>query len=280
MFIPFINFGGNGEELVFLHANGYPPECYRPLLSRLAVNYHVIAMVQRPLWPESKPEEIEDWRPLTDDFLDFLDAHHNGPITCVGHSMGGTALLRAALREPERFKAIALLDPVILPPFYIAYWNVVRKLSIGERHHPFLKAARQRRQQFDDLERLYQSYRRKPVFRYFDDEALHAYVNGIACQVDESVYQLCYSSEWEIHIYRTSLWRDMDIWRRIPKLEVPTLIVRGAETDTFWDRTGKLIQRKQPEVKVEVLEHSTHLLALERPKEVSNLTLAFFEEIV
>ena len=36
MTIPSIDFGGNGEELVFLHANGYPPECYRPLLTRLA----------------------------------------------------------------------------------------------------------------------------------------------------------------------------------------------------------------------------------------------------
>jgi len=280
MFIPFVNFGGNGEELVFLHANGYPPECYRPLLSRLAENYHVTAMVQRPLWPDSTPEEIEDWRPLTDDFLGFLDTRHTGPIACVGHSMGGLALLRAALREPQRFKAIVLLDPVLLPPFYIAYWAMVRKLKIGERHHPFLEAARQRRQQFDDLERLYQSYRRKSVFRYFDDEALRAYVAGIACRVDESVYRLCYSSEWEIHIYRTSIWRDMDIWRGLPKLEVPTLIVRGAETDTFWDRTGKLIQRKQPGVKIEALENSTHLLALERPKEISNLIKSFFEEIV
>ena len=278
MTIPSKDFDGTGKELVFLHANGYPPDCYSPLLSRLAESYHVTAMAQRPLWPDSRPEEIEDWRPLTDDFLRYLDAHHSTPIVCVGHSMGGTALLRAALQEQERFKAIVLLDPVLLPPPYIAYWNVVRKLKIGERHHPFLKAARQRRQQFDDLERLYQSYRRKSVFRYFDGEALRAYVNGIACQADDGVYQLCYSSEWEIHIYRTSLWRDMDIWRGLPNLELPTLIVRGAETDTFWERTGKLVQRKQPKVRIEALEKSTHLVALEQPKEVSKLTLSFFKE--
>ena len=79
MNIPSLDFGGSGEELVFLHANGYPPECYRPLLSRLAEKYHVTAMVQRPLWPESRPEDIDDWRPLTDDFLHFLDAHHTAP---------------------------------------------------------------------------------------------------------------------------------------------------------------------------------------------------------
>ena len=273
-----LDYGGAGEELVFLHANGYPPDCYRPLLSRLAENYQVTAMVQRPLWPDSKPEDIDDWLPLTDDFLCFLDAHHNRPIVCVGHSMGGTALLRAAVREPQRFKAIVLLDPVLLPPYFIAFWNVVRRLKIGERHHPFIKAARQRRQQFDDLDKLYQGYRRKPVFRYFDDEALRAYVKGIACQTDESVYQLCYSAKWETRIYLISIWRDMDIWRGLPKLKVPMLIVRGAETDAFWERTGRLVKRKQPKAKVEALERATHLVPLERPQEVSNLIQSFFEE--
>lgn len=280
MKIPAIDFGGNGEELVFLHANGYPPECYRPLLTLLTESYHVTAMVQRPLWPDSEPEDIEDWRPLTDDFLRFLDTHQTRPITCVGHSMGGIALLRAALREPERFKAIVLLDPVLFPPYFILFWYVIRKLKIGEHRHPFLKAARQRRQQFDDLERLYEGYRRKSVFRYFDDEALRAYVNGIACQVDESVYKLCYSAKWETRIYLTSIWRDMDIWRGLPHLKVPTLIVRGAETDTFWERTAKLVKRKQPNIRFETLEKSTHLVALERPKEVSKLTQSFFEENV
>ena len=276
--IPFLEFGDTGEDLVFLHANGYPPECYRLLLSQLSKKHHVKAMVQRPLWPESKPDDIEDWIPLTDDLLRYLDMHQTGPIACVGHSMGGIALLRAALREPERFKAIVLLDPVLFPPYFIAFWNVMHRLKIGMRRHPFINAARQRRQQFDDLERLYQGYRRKLVFRYFDDEALRAYVVGIACQVDESGYQLCYSAKWETHIYLTSIQRDMDLWRGLPKLDLPTLIVRGAETDTFWERTGKLVKRKQPKIQVVTLERSTHLVPLERPDEVSNLILSFFEE--
>ena len=280
MKIPAIDFGGNGEELVFLHANGYPPDCYRPLLARLAKRYHLTAMVQRPLWPNSKPQDIEDWHPLSDDFLHFLDVHHSTPLVCVGHSMGGVALLRAALREPERFKAIVLLDPVLFPPYFIAFWNIMQKLKIGERHHPFINAARQRRQQFDDLDRLYQGFRRKHVFRYFDDEALHAYVEGIACPMEEGAYQLCYSAEWETRIYLTSIRRDMDIWRGLPKFEVPMLIIRGAETDAFWEGTAKLIQRKQPKVRVEALGKSTHLVPLERPKEVSNLIQSFFEENV
>ncbi len=278
MTIPSIDYGGSGNPLLFLHANGYPPDCYRPLLSRLAKTNHVTGMVQRPLWPESDPEDIQDWRPLTDDLLRYLDTHHTTSLDCIGHSMGGIALLRAALRQPERFSSIVLLDPVLFPPYFISKWRISFKLGIGDLAHPFIKSARNRRRQFNDLERLYNGYRRKSVFRHFDDDALRAYIEGIACKTDSGGYQLCYSAEWETRIYVTSVWPDMDIWHALPGLSVPTLIVRGAETDTFWERTGKLVQRKQPEVRVEALENSTHLLPLERPGEVANLIQSFLKE--
>ena len=40
--IPFTDFGGRGPEMHFLHANGYPPECYRPLLELLRDQHRLI----------------------------------------------------------------------------------------------------------------------------------------------------------------------------------------------------------------------------------------------
>jgi pimeloyl-ACP methyl ester carboxylesterase len=194
--------------------------------------------------------------------------------------MGGIALLRAALREPKQFKAIVSLDPVLFPPYYSPLWSLLYKSGLGYRLHPLVTTTKKRRREFDDLERLFKGFRRKSIFRYFDDEALQAYVEGIACKTDKGSYQLCYSAEWEVRLYITAVWRDMDIWRGLPKLKVPTLIIRGAETNTFWKRTGKLVKRKQPRVQVETLEKSTHLLPLERPSEVSNQIQSFFEEHV
>jgi pimeloyl-ACP methyl ester carboxylesterase len=278
MNIPYIDFGSASEELVFLHANGYPPECYRPLLSRLSENYHVTAMLQRPLWPESKPDELGDWIQLTEDFLAFLDAHQLSPQACIGHSMGGIALLRAALREPKRFKAAVLLDPVLFPPYLSPLWTLLHKCGLGYRLHPLVTTAKKRRREFDDLDRLFKGFRRKPIFRYMNDESLNDYVKGIACKTNRGSYQLCYSAEWEMRLYITAVWRDMDIWRGLPKLEVPTLIIRGSETDTFWEKTAKLVKRKQPEVKVETLGKSTHLVPLEHPREVSEIILSFLQE--
>ncbi|NOY98667.1 MAG: alpha/beta hydrolase [Chloroflexi bacterium] len=277
--IPYTTYSGSGPTLHFAHANGYPPGCYRPLLTRLAAHYRVLAMHQRPLWPDSRPEDIVDWLPLTDDLLRFLDQVGSGPIIGVGHSMGGIATLRAALREPERFHALVLLDPVLFPPRFILSWRLIRALGLDYRLHPLVSAAINRRQVFESREKLFRGYRRKSVFKYMDDEALHAYVEGITCPHEPDGYQLCYSADWEARIYVTGVWRDMGIWRKLPSLRVPTLIVRGAETDTFWASSAKKVRRLNPAIQVITLEKATHLVPLERPASVFQAIHTFLSSL-
>jgi pimeloyl-ACP methyl ester carboxylesterase len=279
MSIPFLSYGGSGLPLHFLHANGYPPGCYRPLITKLAENYRVYTMLQRPLWPGTRPDEIIDWKPLTDDFLRYLDEQGTGPSIVVGHSVGGIVALRAALRQPERFRALVLIDPVLFPPYTIFFWQVVSLLGLGYQLHPLVRATRNRRDHFDDLERLFKGYRRKPVFKYMDDSALHAYVEGIACPEGQG-YKLCYSVDWETHIYATSVWHDLDIWRGLATLKVPLLIVRGAETDTFWASTGRRVMWKVPTARVVTIPRATHLVPLERPDEVYRTFKEFLQEIL
>ncbi len=276
--IPFSTYGNSGEPLVFLHANGYPPGCYRPLLNRLAGSRRVLAMVQRPLWPDSHPGDIHDWGPLSDDLLRFLSEQHLEKPVVIGHSMGGIAALRAALRQPERFKALILLDPVLFMPNFIRMWWLMYHTGLGYRIHPLVKAARYRRQAFDDLDKLFNGYRRKSIFRYFDDEALRAYVEGIACP-DGDGYRLCYSAEWEMRVYVTGVWRDLELWRGLRNLSTPTAILRGAETDTFLAGTAQRVQKVNPAIKIVPLEKSTHLLPLERPAEIHQEIRSFLSAL-
>ena len=97
--------------------------------------------------------------------------------------MGGIALLRAALREPERFKAIVLLDPVLFPPYFIRAWNCIQisSTSCTASIH-WLREHSSAAANSTILSVLFKGYRRKSVFRYMDDESLRAYVEGIACR--------------------------------------------------------------------------------------------------
>jgi pimeloyl-ACP methyl ester carboxylesterase len=275
--IPSFDLGRNGPLLHFLHANGYPPECYQPLLERLQTRYHVFGMLLRPLWPGSDPNGLQDWHPLSEDLLRFLDSAPT-PVVGVGHSVGAIVTLRAALRDPGKFRALVLIDPVLFVPSFMVMWQAIRALGLGKRFHPLIPAAQKRRRRFDDLETVFRGYRNRSVFRYMSDESLQSYIAGITRKTDRH-YELVYSPEWEARIYLTNM-RDFDLWRGLPELQVPTLVLRGAETDTFLKNAARLVKRKQPRARVETLDRSTHLLPLERPQEVFDRMQSFLQEVL
>ena len=270
------DLGGTGTPLHFLHANGYPPECYQPLFDFFKADYRVFGMYLRPLWNGTSPEEIKDWLPFSNDLRFFLSSQPT-PVIGVGHSIGAVVTLRTALRDLKKFRALVLLDPALFIPRTMIVWNIVRMLGLADRFHPLIEGAKKRRRLFADLEILFKSYRTKNIFRYLSDDSLRAYIAGITHQTANG-YELIFSPEWEVHIYRTSLL-DFDIWRDLPKLEIPTLIIRGVETDTFLEDAVKLIKQKQPKVRIEAVPQSTHLLPLEHPKEVFELMQAFLKEV-
>lgn len=279
MNIPQFDYGGAGVPLHFLHANGYPPECYEPLLELLQTQYHIFGMKLRPLWDDAKIEEINDWHPFSDDLQHFLTTGGLAPAIGVGHSIGGIVTLRTALRDPGKFRALVLLDPVLFMPAFLVGWNLVRAIGLGEKIHPLIAGAKRRRRTFDDLESIFRSYRSRNVFKYMSDENLRIYIEGITVQGPDDGYELVYSPEWEAHIYLTGL-RDFDLWRDLPNLKVPTLIIRGAETDTFLERNANLVKKKNKKIKIVTLERSTHLLPLERPQEVFEIMQSFLKEIL
>jgi pimeloyl-ACP methyl ester carboxylesterase len=272
--IPSLDFGGAGQDLWFLHANGYPPDCYRPLLGRLSETFRVRAMLQRPLWPGSDPLEIDDWLPLSTDLIGFLDQQQALPIMAVGHSLGAIVILRAALRSPELFRSVVLIEPVLFLPSRIREWGEMRTTGQADRL-PLVLQARNRRQSFDDLERLFEAYRGRQNFRYLDDSALRILIKALTCPSTDGTYRLCYSAAWEERIYLTGIWRDMDIWTELPSLRVPTLIIGGDETDTFLPEQAQEVVKVQPATRIATVEKATHLVPMERPDEVGAIILDF-----
>ncbi|GAB4544149.1 MAG: alpha/beta hydrolase [Anaerolineales bacterium] len=274
--IPSLDFGGDGLPLHFLHANGYPPASYQPLIDSLTKQYRVFGMLLRPLWENARMEDLQDWRPLSDDLLRLLSTRKDLPAIGVGHSVGAIVTLRAALRDPRKFRALILLDPVLFAPPILFAWNMVRAVGLGNKLHPKINGALKRRRAFDNLDLVFRGYRARSVFRYVSDDALRAYIAGMTRPAQNGGYELVYSPEWEAHIYLTGL-RDFDLWKALPALTVPTLILRGAETDAFLPNAARLVQKKNPRIQVQTLERATHILPLEHPQEIAERIQKFLK---
>src|SRR3954469_17006265 len=108
---------GSDRLLVNLaYANGFLPQTYTRALQPLFDHYNVISAHARPMWDDCPPESLKSWSQLGDDLLQALERLTDRPVVGIGHSFGGVVTLYAALKQPERFSHLVVIDPVMLPP--------------------------------------------------------------------------------------------------------------------------------------------------------------------
>ncbi len=268
-----IDFGG-GPELHFAHANGYPPEAYAPLLRALTARYHVTATRLRPLRPGASPRGLRSWEPLADDLLADLEAQGAQNWIGVGHSLGAMLTATVALRRPQMFRALVLIEPVFFPLRLLAAWNLLRRLGLAQYVHPLIPGALRRRRVFASADEMFARYRRAPIFKRIDDAGLRAYVDALAKPLPDGGVELAYSPEWEVAVYATG---PMNLWPQVARLTMPVLIVRGHETDTLRPSAVRRLQALLPHAQVVDVPHTGHLVPLEAPRVVAEAVLRFLE---
>ena len=86
---------------------------------------------------------------------------------------------------------------------------------------------------------------------------------------------LRFTPEWEARIYMTGA---PDLWRRLPTLKPPALVVAGSESDTFVPEAVSRTRHALPAAEVVVVPDAGHLVPLEKPEVVARLIETFVEE--
>lgn len=280
MMIPYDNFGGDGTVLHFSHPNAYTPGCFRRFLRPLAQRFRVLAGRHRPLWYLSPgapavpgPETFADWNLIADDLLRFLDQERLEGVIGVGHSLGAVATMKAARREPERFRALALIEPVFLPPPVL---EAARANPQAAAERPFVLAALRRRDRWPNRQAAFDRFREKPVFAGFPDETLGDYVNeGLHADPDTGEVALSFPRAWEAAFYAHP---PLDVWDDIPRLSLPTLAVRGLESDTLFPNAWAMWQTLQPSATFVEMSGVGHMLTLEAPEDTAAVVLHWLED--
>lgn len=270
--IPVVDFGGTGLSFHFAHANAYPPRCYRQFLEPLSNDYHVWAMAQRPLWPGADPAALTSWHLFAADFLDLLSQRGEERLVAAGHSLGAVVSMMAANQQPQRFAALVLVEPVLLPP---AILQAAREYPEQAEQMPLAQRARNRRHRWDNRRQAFERFRSKKVFRGLSDEALRDYVNHGLEDMHDGKVQLRFPREWEARIYGRP---PLDIWDILPRLRVPTLAIRGENSDTITPEAWRRWQELQPAAEFIEVKDAGHLVPMERPAELAQLTQTFLQQ--
>jgi pimeloyl-ACP methyl ester carboxylesterase len=256
----FLDYGPQDRppDVVFSHANGFNARAYRTILGPLADRLRIVTPDQRGHGATQLPTDHprESWEDIKDDLLAFLDAMEIERVVLAGHSMGGTASLLAAAQAPERVRALALFDPVVLPP--VAERPPTKGLVTTS---PMVQGAVRRRREFPSHQAAVDSYRGRGAFRTWTEDQLVDYVAGGFHARPDGTVEIACAPEWEVSNY---LNQDHDPWSAFERSRCPIRILR-AENDSPGRLDGRIEELTATgRIRIDTIPGTTHFLPMER----------------
>jgi pimeloyl-ACP methyl ester carboxylesterase len=276
---PIHEFGGSGQVVHLAVANGFPPQTYTPMLRPFFESYKVVSLPPRALWPgEQPPAQLRQWDAVADDLLTGLYAHDLYDVIAIGHSFGGIASMLAAITEPERFRALVLLDPTVIPQTWIEGFAAMQADgSIVD--FPLVQGARRRRRSFESANTAYDYFKSRPLFGDWPDETVRLYADsGTRPAAGGQDVELAWSPEWEAYYFAAGY---TGTWQVIPKLRghLPILAIRGGTSDTFQPQAVEPMRAMLPEMAYAEVPGHGHLFPHSAPAETARIILDWLQTL-
>lgn len=250
--------------LHFLHATGFNAEAYRVLFSALDPSLDVYAMDARGhgfTEAPADPRALRSWAGFRKDLEAFVSTLE-GPLFLAGHSMGATVSMELAAARPELVLGLVMIDPVFVPPKFIALSTTARFLGQSHRLVKIAQLAARRRMEFPSKEAAVENFVGKGPFRTWPREWIEAYVDGGTVPVEDGVRLSC-EREWESRVFANATTNP---YRPLRKVRCPiTLLTRVEDAPPFTNDSRAAFMKHKPDARLVVLDEATHFLAMEHP---------------
>lgn len=104
------DYEGTGQPMIFVHAFPLSSEMWKPQVDFFGDKYRVITYDIRGLGKSIQKDNQFTMESYVNDFFSVLDNLGIDKVNACGLSMGGYIILRALVRNPERFLSAVLAD--------------------------------------------------------------------------------------------------------------------------------------------------------------------------
>lgn len=248
--------GGAGPPVVLTHSFLCDGTMFRHQVAALEKTHRVLNIDLRGhgrSGPSESPFTIYD---LVDDVAGVLDAEGIDSAVWMGLSIGGFLSLRAALTQPERVRALVLLDTDAGPE---SAWKKLkyRAMKWGLKHlgPPYIVPALQ------PIMLGKTTLRERPDIRTeYTRKFLDARVDSILPGIDAIT------------------GRD-DLLPRLPQIRAPTLVVVGEEDQPLPVWKSRRIAQAIPGAEMVVIPRAGHLASIENPEPVTQAVTHFLARL-
>ncbi len=274
----YLHWDGEGPSAHLLHANGFCAGAYDPLIRQMTHRLDIFASDVRGHGNSLAPSEfpIRDWTGFADDLHFMLTRLVKPPVIGIGHSLGAVTTLVAAVRHPELFSCVVLMDPVILPRRFLVLLGLLRLTGLSGRI-PLARGARRRRFLFKGKqEALARFTAGHGIFKSWSSEFVNAYIECGLLEVDEETAVLKCDPELEAQIFESI---PLDIWHYARKTACPVLAIRGRHSNTFLPDAAARLSRIMPDCELQVVDKAGHFVPMEQAGICTQLTLDFIQRL-
>ncbi len=263
-----LDWGGDGDPIIVLHATGFLGRIYAPIASALTRIGHVYSYDQRGHGDSSPaPDGQYDWQRTMDDLAGFIIAMgFSGGVRAFGHSAGATAIGSLACERPDLISRAVLSEPVI--------FESPTAPELGWRD-PFMTRTLKRRRVFDSVEAMFQNFDNKPPYHTWDKAMLRDYCEFGTRVNAEGKRELKCTPEIEARFYETS--RDFDGLGRIVRATVPMLVLFGEKSDSLGITLSATIASKLAKGRVVNVADTGHFMPMEKPAEIAQMAIDFLK---
>jgi len=241
------------STIFFAHANGFPSTTYRKFFSYLESDFTIQAI-------ENVGHDLQypwqsNWEHLALELEHYLEKNFSSPVIGVGHSLGGGLHYITALKRPELYQQLVILDSPMYGEFKSIVLKFLKLFHLMGKITPSVSSSR-RRNFWVSRDAAFDYFKNKPLYKNFDPDCLRDYVNFGMQDVSGGV-RLIAEPEIEGEIFENL--PDNLAWK---KAKLPVTFVHAEQSHVISKRDLQYLKRKFTVVSIP----GSHLFPFEMPE--------------
>ncbi len=256
------------HAVIMLHGYAETSEAWSDTAQDLAREFRVIAIDQRGHGQSARATDRDYTRATQmEDLESIIEGLGQRSVTLIGHSMGGANAICYAAEHPEMVTALVVVETA--PEVLRSGIETIRRLLASGSS-------------FTSLDDAVESFRK--FFPYATTEQIERRVRASLTVNDDGVYV------WDFDpILRDPTSRPpdpdpgqrrlSDLWDCADRVQCPTMIVRGSETDMLTPEAIQRLHRRVSGSRVSLIEDAGHYVPTDQPAALSLNIREFLQSI-
>ncbi|MEZ4885861.1 MAG: alpha/beta hydrolase [Chitinophagales bacterium] len=252
------------STIQFSHANGFPAKSYQHFFECFDSDYQFSYV---NMFGHGAYKAGRNWQQLTQELIADIEAKHQEPVIGAGHSLGGVLTLFASIQRPELFEIVLILDPPLFSPWVRVGIGIYYYLGLSKYFVPIAKKAKNRRTHFDSREQVYESFRKKSLFKNFDEQCFKDYIqHGFKDSADGNGIELAFSREVEYNNFCSTPY-----YLSNTKLQRPTYFIHATKHGVLRPKDLQYLKQTFSPPATFIPFEGGHLFPLEAPEKTAQL---------